>query len=76
MLRLFLAWRLLRMLFALLLLAFAVLALSAAVRSAPRTHARDRSSLAHAARDLQRAVKPLVSDARHALTQALRAPAR
>ena len=76
MLRLFLAWRLLRMLFALLLSAFAALALSAAVRSAPRTHKRDHSSPARAARDLERAVKPLVSDARHALTEALTAPAR
>ena len=60
MLRLFLAWRLLRMLFALLLLGFAALALTAAFRSAPRTHARDRSSLARAARGVERAVKPLV----------------
>ena len=74
MLRLNLAWRLLPMLFALLLLAFAAVALSAAFHGAPRTHARDRSSLAHAARDVKRAAKPLVSDSRHALTEALTAP--
>jgi hypothetical protein len=59
---------------ALLLLAFAAVALSGAFRSAPRTHTRDRSSLAHAARGVERAVKPLMLDARNALTQALTAP--
>jgi hypothetical protein len=62
------------MLFPLLLLAFAALALTAAFRGAPRTRARRNSSLAHTARAVERAVKPLVSDARHALTEALTAP--
>ena len=72
MLRLNLAW--LRMLFPLLLFAFAALALTAAFRGAPRTFRRGQSSLARAARDVERAVKPLVSDSRHALTEALTAP--
>jgi hypothetical protein len=68
MLRLFLAWRLLRMLFPLLLFAFAALALTTAFRSGPRTFGRGpSSSLAH----VERVVTPLVSDARKAVTQAL-----
>jgi hypothetical protein len=70
-LRLFLAWRLSRMLFPLLLFGFAALALTAAFRREPRTSGRGQSSLAHAARGVERAVKPLVSDARNAVTQAL-----
>ena len=77
MLRVFLAWRLLRMLFPLLLLfGFAVLALTATFRREPRTFGRGQSSLAHAARGLERAVKPLVSDARNAVTHALTAATR
>ena len=71
MLRLLLAWRLFRMLFPLLLFGFAALALTAAFRGQPRAFGRGQSSLAHAARGVERAVKPLVSDARHAVTQAL-----
>jgi uncharacterized membrane protein YidH (DUF202 family) len=71
MLRLFLAWRLMRTLFALLLFGFAALALTAAFRGEPRTLGRRQSSLAHAARGVERAVQPLVSDARNALTRAL-----
>jgi hypothetical protein len=71
MLRLFLAWRLLRTLFPLLLLGLATLALTAAFRPGPRTSRRGQSSLDHAARGLERAVRPLVSDARNAVTQAL-----
>jgi hypothetical protein len=70
-LRLFLAWRLLRMLFPLLLFGFAALALTATFRGGPRAFARGQSSLAHAARGVERAVKPLVSDARNAVTHAL-----
>ncbi len=76
MLRLFLAWRLLRMLFPLLLFGFAALALTAAFRGLPRTPGRGQSSHTHAARGLERAVNPLVSDARNALTQALTAPGK
>jgi hypothetical protein len=71
MLRLFLAWRLVRMLFPLRLLGFAALALTSALHRGPRALGRGRSSLAHAASGVERALKPLVSDARHALTQAL-----
>jgi hypothetical protein len=71
MLRLFLAWRLLRMLFPLLLFAFAALALTTAFRVAPHTARPEHSSLAHAARQVQLAVKPLVSDLSNALTRAL-----
>ena len=74
MLRLFLAWRLLRTLFPLLLFGFAALALTAAFRGGPRTFGREQSSLAHAARGLERALKPLMLDARTALTHALTAP--
>jgi hypothetical protein len=75
-LRLFLAWRLLRMLFPLLLFGFAVLALTAAFRDRPRTFGREQSSLAHAARSVERAVKPLALDAGNAVTQALTAPGK
>ena len=75
MLRLFLAWRLLRTLLPLLLFAFAALALTTAFRVAPHTSGPERSSLAHAARGVQLAVKPLISDVRNALTQALTPPA-
>ena len=76
MLRLFLAWRLLRMLVPLILFGFAVLALTAAFRGGPRTFGRGQSPLAHAARSVERAVKPLVLDARNAVTQALTGAAR
>ena len=76
MLRLFLAWRLLRMLFPLLLFGFAVLALTAAFRGGPRTFGRGQSALAHAARGVEHAVKPFVSNARNAVTQALTAPGK
>lgn len=76
MLRLFLGWRLFWMLFPLLLLGFAVLALTAAFRGAPRTFGRGQSSLAHTARGVEHAVKPLVLDARNAVTQALTAPGK
>jgi hypothetical protein len=75
-LRLFLAWRLSRMLFPLLLFGFAALALTSAFRGPPRAFARGQSSLAHATRGLERAVKPLVSDARNAVTHALTGAAR
>jgi hypothetical protein len=73
MLRLFLAWRLLRMLFPLLLFAFAALALTTALRSGPRTFGRgpSSSSLGHVEHGLERVVTPLVSDARKAVTHAL-----
>ena len=71
MLRLFLAWRLMRMLLVLLLFGFAALALTSALNGGPRALGRERSSLAHAASSVERALNPLVSDARHALTQAL-----
>jgi hypothetical protein len=75
MLRLFLAWRLLRMLFPLLLLlALAALALTTAFRGEAHTPGPEHSSLAHAARGVELAVKPLVSDVRNALTQALTPP--
>ena len=74
MLRLFLAWRLLRMLFPLLLFAFAALALTTAFRSEAHTPGPEHSSLAHAARGVELAIKPLVSDVRNALTQALTPP--
>jgi hypothetical protein len=70
-LRLFLAWRLSRMLFPLMLFGSAALALTSAFRGQPRAFARGQSSLAHAARGVERAVKPLVPDARNAVTQAL-----
>ena len=76
MLRVFLAWRLLRMLFPLMLFGFAALALTAAFRGGPRMFGRGQSSLAHAARGVERAVKPLVLDARNAVTQALTAPGK
>ena len=75
MLRLFLAWRLLRMLFPLLLFGPAAVALTATLRAGPGTFGPGQSSLAHAASGVERAVKPLVFDARNALTQALTAPA-
>jgi hypothetical protein len=74
MLRLFLAWRLLRMLFPLLLFAFAALALTTAFRGEAHTPGPEHSSLAHAARGVELAVKPLISDVRNALTQALTPP--
>jgi len=67
MLRLFLAWPLVRMLFPLLLFAFAALALTTAFRSGPRTFGRGPSSLAH----VERVVTSLLSDARKAVTQSL-----
>ncbi|MGI8557618.1 MAG: hypothetical protein ACR2ND_04820 [Solirubrobacteraceae bacterium] len=76
MLRLYLAWRLLRMLFPLLLFGFAALALTTAFRGWPRTPEGRQSPLTHAARGLERAVNPLVSDARSTLTQALTAPGK
>ena len=76
MLGLFLTWRLLRMLFPLLVVGFAVLALTTASRSGPRTFGRDHSSLARAAAAVERAVTPLVSDARKAVAQALTPPGR
>jgi hypothetical protein len=74
MLRLFLAWRLLRMLFPLLLFAFAALALTTAFRGQPHTSRPEHSSLAHAARKVELAVRPLVSDLSNALTRALAPP--
>jgi hypothetical protein len=72
MLRLFLAWRLLRMGFPLLLFAFAALALTTAFRSGPRTFGRGPSpSLAHVEHGVERVVTPLVPDARKAVTHAL-----
>jgi hypothetical protein len=70
-LRLSLAWRLLRMLFPLLPFGFAALALTTALRGERRTFGSGQPSLAHAARGLERAVTPLVSDARKAVTHAL-----
>jgi hypothetical protein len=71
-LRLFLAWRLLRMLFPLLLFAFAALTLTTAFRFGPRTFGRGPSpSLAYVEHGVERVVTPLVSDARKAVTQAL-----
>jgi hypothetical protein len=68
MLRLFLAWRLLRTLLPLplLLLALAALALTTALHGEPHTPGPEHSSLAHAAREVQLAVKPLISDVRNA----------
>jgi len=74
MLRLFLAWRLLRILFPLLLLAFAAPALTTAFRGEAHTPGPEHSSLAHAARGVELAVNPLISDVRNALTQALTPP--
>lgn len=76
MLRLFPAWRLLRMRFPLLLFGFAALALAlaAAFRAAPRTTDRDQFSLAHLAQGVERTAKPFVADARHVLTHALTGP--
>jgi hypothetical protein len=73
MLRLFLAWRLLRMPFPLLLFAFAALTLTTAFRSGPRTFGRGplSSSLAHVEHGVERVVTPVVSDARKAVTHAL-----
>lgn len=76
MLRLFLASRLLRMLFPLLLFGFTAVTLTAAFRAGPRTFGRGQASLAHAARGLEGAVKPLVSHARNAITHALTGAAR
>jgi hypothetical protein len=76
MLRLFLAWRLLRMLFPLLILGLAALAFTTAFRTGPRTFGRDHPSLAHTATGVERAVMPLVSDARKALTDVLTPPGR
>jgi hypothetical protein len=74
MLRLLLAWRLCRMLFPLLALGFAALALTTTFWAGPRTSRRDHPSLAHARAGVERAVKPLESDAHQALTQALTPP--
>ena len=74
MLRLFLAWRLFRMLFPLLLFGFAALALTAAFRAAPRTTGRAQLTLTHLAHGVERAVNPLVSDARNVVTHALTVP--
>jgi hypothetical protein len=75
-LRLFLAWRLLRVLFVLLLFGFAALALAAAFGGDPRTFGRGHSSLADAGRAVERAVMPFLLDARTALIQALTGPGR
>ena len=74
MLRLILAWRLLRMLFPLLLFGFAALTLTAAFRAAPRTTGRGQSSLNPVPHAVERGVKPLVSDTRQDLTHVLTAP--
>ena len=74
MLRLFLAWRLLRMLFPLLLLGFAALALTIAFQDGRRTIEREQSSLAHAARRVKPADTRSMTDTRHGPTQALTAP--
>ncbi|MDQ2894091.1 MAG: hypothetical protein M3Y09_00335 [Actinomycetota bacterium] len=74
MLRLLLAWRLLRMLFPLLLFGFAALALTPAFRAAPRATGRGQPSVAHLAQGVERTASPLVPDARHILLHELTAP--
>ncbi len=74
MLRVILEWRLLRMLFPLLLFGCAALTLTAALRAAPRTTGRGQSSLNPLPRAVGRGVKPLVSDTRQDLTHVLTAP--
>ncbi len=74
MLRLFLAWRLLRMLFSLLLFGFAVLALTTAFRATSRTTGRGQSLLDHVTQGVERTLKPLAADARPVLIHPLTAP--
>ncbi len=74
MLRLFLAWRLLRMLFPLVLFGFAALALTAAFRAPPRTTGPGQSFLTHVAQGVERTVKPPVANARPVLIHPLTPP--
>jgi hypothetical protein len=75
-LRLFLAWRLIRMLSPILILAALALALSTAVRGLPATEARSQPAIARAVRGAERAIRPLILDMRHAISHALTGPTR
>jgi hypothetical protein len=71
MLRLFLAWRLVRMLRPLLLCGLLALLVTAAMGVGSPSARRGQSSLARAGAGIERVVWPLVLNARHALTRAL-----
>ena len=78
MLRLLLAWQLLRTLPLLLIVGVLVLvlALSASARRGPTASSNAYPSIARALQNVERAVQPLVLDARRALTQGLSGPSR
>ncbi len=76
MLRLLLAWQLLRTLPLLLIVGVLALALSANARRGPTASSNAQPSIARALQNVERAVQPLILDTRRALTQGLSRPSR
>ena len=76
MLRLLLAWQLLRTLPLPLILGVLALALSASARRRPTDPANTQPSIARGLQNTERAVQPLILDTRPALTQGLSGPSR
>jgi hypothetical protein len=75
-LRLLLAWRLLRKLPLLLTSGVIALALSTSARRGPADPANTQPSIARGLQNVERAVQPLILDTRRALTHALAGPSR
>ena len=71
MLRLLLAWQLLRTLPLLLIVGVLAVALSASARRGPTASSNTQPSIARALQNVERAVQPLIPDTRQALTHAL-----
>lgn len=76
MLRLFLAWRLMRMLAPLLILGALAVGLSAAARGITSTQPSSQPSVARAVRRAERAIGPLILDLRQAVSHALAGSSR
>ena len=76
MLRLLLAWQLLRTLPLLLIVGVLALALSANARRGPTASSNAYPSIVRGLQNVERAVQPLVLDAGRAVTQGLSGPSR
>jgi hypothetical protein len=76
MLRLLLAWRLIRILSPLLIVGLLALALGAVVRGIPSASASSQPSITRAVRGAERAIHPLIVDLRQALSHTLAGSSR